>query len=264
MIFLTWSYSKLTLLCTQNMYLRKFITRLASVAFATTLAMQPVFSQNTGIAPITLPIGNQIVRIPAPAGFAETSRRSRELWTTALAFSAGDARIIAHFVTDNDLAEYEKGEAVVFSNFLLVQTPKQAEAIFVTQTQFDKLRSGTVALQADLAQRLEPRLATELDRVSKAVSSNQATDIKVQLGEIVPVSVERNDRQVLIYTVLAQAGISEGSHKTSQTLVASTAYCFIAGKVVMLVVYRKFSTPQDLQAAREQISTWAKAVLASN
>ncbi|HRE18405.1 MAG TPA: hypothetical protein PLW86_15275, partial [Rhodocyclaceae bacterium] len=183
---------------------------------------------------VSLQIGGVTIRVPTPQGFTETSRRSQELWNLALANSAGDARIIGHFVTDKDFAAFEKGKIVIFREFLLVQTPLRAESLTVTQSQFDKLRSGTVALQTDLSKHIEPRLTAEIDRVSKAVSSTQGINLKVHIGEIVPVSVDRNDSSVLIYTVLSQAGASDGKASTNQTMVVTTAYCFVSGKVVML------------------------------
>ncbi len=212
----------------------------------------------------TLSIGQQPLRIPAPAGFVETSHSSPDLYATALLFGAGDARIVAHFVTDKDRAGYESGNTVVLENFLLVQTPKRAENIVATQAQFDKLRAGTVALQTDLGRRLAPRLAKELERISKDIWSNQAAEIKFRVGDIVPVSVDRDDARVLIYTVLAQIGIAENNVNRSQTMVYSTAYCLVAGKVLMLAAYRHFRTPEDLEASRMQITMWANSVLSAN
>lgn len=243
---------------------RTLLPFLASVSLVWAGASLPALAQSSDGPSITLQIGSQAVRIPVPPGFVETSRRSQDLWAEILAFTAGDARIIAHFVPDKDITEFEKGVTVVFKQFLLVQTPRRAEALVTTQVQFDKLRAGTVALQADFSQKLEPRLVTELDRVSKAVSSNQSAAVRVRPGEIVPVSVDRNDARVLIYTVLSQVGESESKSNTSQIMVTSTAYCFVAGKVLMLAAYRHFRTPQDLQASRTQVTTWANSVLASN
>ena len=213
---------------------------------------------------MSLQIGGTNIRVPTPQGFTETSRRSQELWNLALAYSAGDARIIGHFVTDKDFADFEKGKTVTFKEFLLVQTPRRAESLTVTQAQFDKLRSGTVALQGDLAKRIEPRLATEIDKVSKAVSSTEGVDLKVRIGEIVPVSVDRNDPSVLTYTVLSQVGASDGKTNIDQTMVVTTAYCFVSGKVVMLTAYRHFRTPRDLQSSRTLVSSWASGLLSAN
>jgi hypothetical protein len=250
--------------------MRVLAARIALLSAAVAIAIAGLVAAGTSVAQpgasssATVQIGARNIRIPVPPGFVETSRRSQELWTAALAFNAGDARIIAHFVTEKDLADFEAGKDVVVGNFLLVQTPKRAEGITATQAQFDTLRAGTVALQADLGRKLEPRLAAELDRVTKAISSNQAADIKLRLGEIVPVSIERNEARVMIYTILSQAEITQGTSKTAQPMIAGTAYCFVSGKVVMLAAHRQFRTPRDLQAMRTQIGSWADAVLAAN
>lgn len=239
------------------------IRSITLLLFVVTLGAVGAQAQS-GTPAVSLLIGDITIRVPTPQGFTETSRRSQELWNLALAYSAGDARIIGHFVTDKDFAAFEKGKTVMFREFLLVQTPRRAESLIVTQSQFDKLRSGTVALQADLSKRIEPRLATEIDKVSKAVSSTQGIDLKVRTGEIVPVSVDRNDSSVFIYTVLSQVGASDGKTSTDQTMVVTTAYCFVSGKVVMLAAYRHFRPPQDLHSSRTFINSWASGVLSAN
>ena len=217
------------------------------------------FAKNT-----PLQIGAETIQVPTPAGFVETSRRSREIWDMALAFSAGDARIAAHYVSESDLKSFEAGKLVYFRQFMLVQTPKRAEGIVATQAQFDRLRAGTIDMQKNLAAKLEPRLAAEVENVSRAVSTAQAANIKVRLGEIVPVSVDRNDSRVLIYTVLARGGIAEGTKIEEGNSLTSTAYCFVKGKVVMLAAYRQFKSPRDLQASRSMADSWANALIAAN
>ena len=185
---------------------------LCFVLLATTLAPAlPIAASAQVAAPTiqTLQIGSTPIRIPTPKNFVETSRRAPDVWTMALAYSAGDARIVAHFVTQSDLTSFEKGNKVYFRQFLLVQTPRRAESIQVNQAQFDKLRAGTVAMQADISSKLEPRLAEEVDRVSKAVSNSAGSSIKVSVGEMVPVSIDRNDSRVLSYSILATAGMRE-------------------------------------------------------
>lgn len=222
-----------------------------------------VFSQSFGRAS-EFQIGAEIVQVPTPAGFVETSRRSQELWNKALAYSAGDSRITGHYVAESDLNAYEAGKAVHFRQFLLAQTPKRAETIVATQAQFDKLRTGTVELQRNLAAKLEPRITAEIEKISKSVSTAQAATINVRLGEIVPVSVDRNDSKVLVYTVLARAGATTGAQTEEENMVSSTAYCFVKGKVVMLVNYRQFRSPQDLQISRSMAESWANALIAAN
>ncbi|MEZ5649441.1 MAG: hypothetical protein R3E87_02720 [Burkholderiaceae bacterium] len=242
------------------MNLRYTVTHLiAAVAF--TLAAGGGNAQETeGV----FQVGDAAIRVPTPQGFSETSRRSKGLWELALSYAAGDARIIGHFVTEEDLVAFESGDAVTFKEFLFLQTPRRTMALTATQAQFDKLRSTTAALQADLARRIEPRLAAELEKVFKALSSAEGVDIELRVGEVVPVSVDRNDARVLIFTMLGEAGVVERGSSTYQNMVATTAYCFVAGKVIILTVYRHFRSPRDLHLSRIFMNSWADTVLSAN
>jgi len=74
----------------------------------------------------------------------------------------------------------------------------------------------------------------------------------------------RNDSKVLVYIVLARAGAASGAKTEDENMVSSTAYCFVKGKVVMLVTYRQFKSPKDLQASRSMVESWANALVAAN
>jgi len=242
----------------------RFTSPITAAVLAALLLILSVRPSIAAPALMQLQIGTQPIRLPVPAGFAETSRRSKELWNQALALSAGDGRIVAHFVTEKDLADFTSGAEVVFREFLLVQTPRRAEALTVTRAQFDKLRSGTIALQSELSKRLEPRLSAEVERISKELSSFQGTSLTFRVGEIVPVSVDMNEPRTLIYTILSQMSTKEGVTTTNQAMVSTVAYCFVAGKVVMLVAYRHFRSPNDLQISRAFVTQWASSLLSAN
>ena len=246
-----------------SQFARHYSQKVVCLMLTTAVAITS-FAQSSGGEMVALTIGQQLLRVPTPVGFVETSRRNTELWDTALSFSAGDARIVAHFVLKSDLTKYESGADTVFKNFLLVQTPKRAEGLVATQAQFERLRAGTIAMQAQLASQLEPRLAAEIDRVSKAFSSNQAAEIQVKIDQIVPVSIDKDQPRTLLFTWLARGSVTENKSTKSQTMVVSAAYCFVNGKELMLIAYRHFSTPKDLHEARQQVDLWSNALLASN
>lgn len=227
------------------------------------LAPFSAFPQSFGKA-IAVQIGSESILIPTPVGFVETSRSSPKIWNTALAFAVGDARIMAHYVTEPDLKAFDTGKIVHFRQFMLVQTPKRAESLIATQAQFDKLRNGTIDLHRNLAAKLEPPIVAEIKKVSKAVSADLATNIKIRIGEFIPVSIDRNDAQVLGYTVLARVGTTTGTKAHDENSVVSSAYCFVNGKVVTLAAYRQFKSPQDLQTSRKMVDTWANALIATN
>jgi hypothetical protein len=199
---------------------RRQFTAAAALAIAV-----PSLTRAQAVGPNYVPvqIGAASLRVASPQGFVETSKRAPDVYAMALAYSAGDARMVAHFVKQQDLATFELGKKAYFREFLLVQTPRRAEGVQVTQAQFDKLRAGMVALQTQLSSKLEPRLAAEADRASKAVSTTAGANIKVAVGEMVPVSIDRNDERVMSYSVLAAAAVTQGAGAEKQNMVASTA-----------------------------------------
>ena len=211
-----------------------------------------------------LQIGAAAIRVPSPVDFVETSSRAPDVYRMALAYSAGDARIIAHYVRQTDLKDFESGKKVYFRQFLLVQTPRRAEQLSLSQDQFDKLRAGTIAMQSQLASKLEPRMAAEIERVSKAVTTTAGASVRINVGEMVPVSIDRDDARALAYSVLATAGATEGTTANTQNMVASASYCFLSGKVVILNAYRVFRSPRDLQENRELLNKWIAALFAAN
>ena len=184
----------------------------------------PLAAQLVSPAAVELQVGMSTIKVPTPVGYAETSGRSSELWSQALATHVGEARVLAHFVTTRELSNYERG-GTGFSEYAFVQTPRRAESMTVTQAQFDKLKSGTIAMQADISRRLEPRLAGEVERVAKGLSTIQGSPFQFRVGELVPVSVDKNESKLLIYTVLAQLTTVDKVHPESQTMVMTTAYC---------------------------------------
>jgi len=238
---------------------RIFVSVTATLAIAPWLAR----AQATQSA-ATLQLGTTTVRIPTPEGFVETSNRAPDVYAMAIAYSGSDTRILAHFVRAEDLNQFEKGKKFIFREFSLALTPRRAESLVVTQAQFDKLRAGTVAMQSQLASKLKPGIAAEVARVSKAVSTAAGSTIKVAVGEIVPVSIDRNDSKVLSYTILVTAGVSEAGGTNTQNLVAGATYCFISGKVIMLNAYRMFRSPRDLQINREMQANWIAGLYAAN
>ena len=236
----------------------------ASVALLTVAPRVLGQSETKALTPLPIRIGAATIRLTTPNGYVETSVRAPDVYALALAFSAGDARIVAHYVKANDLALFEQGKKVYFSEFLLAQTPRRAENLEVTQAQFDKLRNGTVALQGQLSSKLEPLLAAEAARLSKAVSGIAGANIKVKTGEMVPISIDRDDAKVISYSVLASTAVTEGRTTETRNMVASTAACFVSRKVIMLNVYRVFRSPRDLQANKELLAAWVTSTLSVN
>ena len=239
------------------------LSAITSLALALGGFPAPLAAQLVSPAAVELQVGASTIKVPTPVGYAETSGRSREIWSQVLATHVGEARVLAHFVTTQELVNYERG-GTGFSEYAFVQTPRRTESMTVTQAQFDKLKSGTIAMQADLSRHLGPGLAGEVERVAKGLSTIQGSPFQFRIGELVPVSVDKSDSKELIYSVLSQLASVDKAHPEGQTMVMTTAYCYVKSKVVMLTYFRTFHSPRDLEAARAFVNQWSSSLSTAN
>ncbi|MFZ6863499.1 hypothetical protein ACO0K7_12775 [Undibacterium sp. Ji67W] len=209
-------------------------------------------------------IGAQTIRFVSPPGFVEVSRRNAKLWAHAKMLDNADILTLAHLVTEKDLDTYDKTQVDMFESFLMVQTPVTHLDRIATQAQFDNLRIKLVAMQANLKQSVEPQLLAETNRISKALSKIEDKQTGFGIGQVVPISIDRNDAQALIYSTKVQVNFSTEKTSASQYNVSTSAYCFIQGKLVILGAFRRYYSDKDIKDNQKLMMAWVKSLLSAN
>lgn len=219
-------------------------------------------TQSSGLT--SLRIADVTINVIAPEGFIETSANSPQLWQQAKSMTSGYSEVIAHFVTKKDFDAFVENKNPGFSEYFIVLTPKSAKNLTTTQQQFDTLRSDIAVMQSELKRNIEPRLTNELRKFNSSLSSQSGKPLAINIGQIVPVSVNINRTNFLSYSVLSQLSTSNESVVFSDTMVITTGICLLKDKVLMLNYYRVFKSPQDLEASRKSVEVWADSLLALN
>jgi len=211
-----------------------------------------------------LHIGAQTIRFVSPPGFVDVSRRNARLWAHAKTMDNPDILTLAHLVTEKDLDTYDKTQVDMFESFLMVQTPVSHLDRTATQAQFDHLRIKLVAMQANLKQSVEPQLLAETNRISKAVSKIEDQQMGFGIGQVVPISIDRNDVQALIYSTKVQVNFFAEKTSVEQYNVSTSAYCFIQGKLVILGAFRRYYSDKDINDNQKLMMAWVKSLLSAN
>ncbi len=186
------------------------------------------------------------------------------MWERARTFSTASTRLVGHYASEADLKAFKGGGEVQLSPYMYLQTPSRAENLVATQAQFDKLRAGVVGMQRDLSAKLGPRLSAEIARAAKEFGDLQNEQINLTVGEIVPLSVDRNDARALIYTTLMNVAPTSNGSSAGTNILTSGAMILVRGKIVMLSVNRIMKTPQDIKIVRRFTSDWVSAITTAN
>lgn len=209
-------------------------------------------------------VGIETIVVPTPTSFLETSKSAPEVWEQAKTFSTSSVRVLAHYALESELKTLLAGGEVRLSQYMYVQTPTRAEGVTTTQAQFDKLRAGVISLQDDLDAKLGPQLKDVVARASKKMSDKQGEQLSIKVGDIIPVSIDRNDAKVFIYTTLMGVASSQSDASYEGNILTSAVIIFVKGKVLMLSVNRVMKSPRDIQIVRSFASEWASAIMAAN
>ena len=234
-----------------------------TLALALLAMIVPAVGQTFG-NPTSHRVGVETIVVPTPTNFLETSKNAPEMWESAKTFTTASVRVLAHYAPESELKTFIAGGEVRLSQYMYVQTPVRAEGIATTQAQFDKLRTGVIALQNDIAAKISPKLKEEVARASKEFGARQGEPISVKFGEIAPLSIDRNDTKALIYTTLMSVASSQSDASHEGNILSSTAFIFAKGKVLTLSVNRVMKSPKDFQIVRSFASEWVAAILAAN
>ncbi|MDD2944061.1 MAG: hypothetical protein PHC51_13980 [bacterium] len=234
-----------------------------TLALALLAMIVPAVGQTFG-NPTSHRVGVETIVVPTPTNFLETSKNAPEMWESAKTFTTASVRVLAHYAPESELKTFIAGGEVRLSQYMYVQTPVRAEGIATTQAQFDKLRTGVIALQNDIAAKISPKLKEEVARASKEFGARQGEPISVKFGEIAPLSIDRNDTKALIYTTLMSVASSQSDASHEGNILSSTAFIFAKGKVLTLSVNRVMNSPRDVQIVRSFASEWVSAILAAN
>lgn len=209
-------------------------------------------------------IGSTSVLVPVPTGFRDTATAAPDLLEAASLFVTSGTRVLGYFVLGNELDAYSMGRDIFLSQWLFVQTPRKAETIVATQAQFDEMRTVMLELQSDLEKKIEPRLSAEVRRLTGDLGTTDQMPFHLQIGQIVPISVNVNRPNLFSYTVIAQVETKENGKLVSRPVITTSALCYVKGKFVILHVYQVFQAPQNIKASRAFSERWVSAFFAVN
>jgi hypothetical protein len=209
-------------------------------------------------------IGSTPFLIPVPTGFRDTATAAPDLREAASLFVTPGTRVLGYFVLEKELDVYSIGRDFYFSQWLFAQTPRKTEAIVATQAQFDELRTVLLALQSDLEKKIEPRLSAEVKRLAGDLGSTDQIPLHLQIGQIVPISINVNRSNLFSYTVIAEVETKENGRVVKRPFINTSAVCYVQGKLVILNAYQMFQAPQDIKASRAFSERWVSDFFSKN
>lgn len=228
------------------------------VASASSLA-QP---RKTNVAVFQL--GNQVTRIPAPAGFEEAASQFEKIKSHFTATEAPDNDMLAIYMSRADCNKLRAGGFGPFDFYTKVSIRR---AVREEEYSAERFANLVTAFRQNGAQILDingPALKDIVKRLDKSLTELNQQETEVELGQ--PVNLGEFDTRPNVYSVMLLMNVrtTAGDASANVPVLGGLSYVRIKERMVYVYTYRKYKTEADVQILRDFTRKWIGQILAAN
>ena len=195
--------------------------------------------------------GKSIV-VPAPAGMTSVLGLEKRLDDFRRATMPERNELHATFVPDSEVGDYRRSRAGATPSGVSAdfQSARHAPADDAeVRKAFAELRRQLPKQLEELYRKLSPRLRDQMTKAARDASALTKTPIDIQLGQVVPLGVVRNDEGVVAWLTLVRSVTSAGGVSDTSTQVVGSAAVNLRDRVTLLY-YLERGDPPDLALNR--------------
>lgn len=238
--------------------MKKYILISFSVLF---LAVTPV-SANT--KNIKIDVGGLKIDIHAPEGFHEVSSISPETRELAEIMTPPENRLLAVFISDEDLRKITNGEKADFNRYMLLQVYRKTENTNVSPEQFQKISSQIKEQQNTLLVNAKEYIDNHFDGVTEKLSKESDVFLQIKIGEQIPLGIFLDKQNALGFANLSKYMIEENGQQNTNVLTACSSVILIKDKLLFSYVYSNYKAQNDIIWAKSTSKEWVNSLLTAN
>lgn len=209
-------------------------------------------------------IDGQEIKIQAPVGFYEISSLSPETRRIVETLTPPTNRLLAVFVSEEDLGRILKGESPVLNRTVLLQVNRELENIKFTNELFLQLVNLIKKQQNTLLSETKSKVNSVLDNAGKTFSKKFDVQLKIEVGEQVPLGIFNDKPKVLAFASLSKYEIKVEDEKVDLVRVIGSSLILLKGRMFYAYINSDYKTKNDVNWIKSKSKKWADSLLRSN
>lgn len=210
-------------------------------------------------------IGSAIIPLAAPVGFVEAGSKSARLLRNAEAMTMPANRLLAVFVSEQDLRAELAGKEPEFARYFTVQTLRQVEDKAVSGATFEFVRNKVRSQYRQQLQRAAPALRQHVDAAAKSIAKDSdVADYALRAGEMRPIEVFNDQPTSISLLVLSKFTVSGGGTAREQPVVLGLTTALFRQRVVYLYAFSNDESPADTAWIKAQTLAWVQRLSQTN
>ena len=194
---------------------------------------------------IQIEVGGVKIDVQAPIGFHEISSLSPETRNLAETMTPPSNRLLAIFVSEDDLGRIMKGEAPEFGRYMLLQVFRELENTNISNGQFRQLVA---------------QIKEQQNTLSKEYELSQ----KMKIGEQVPLGVFFEQSNAIGFASMVKYQAEAEGEKLDYVVAGGTSFIRVKQKVLYAYVYGTYENQDDLNWVRSKSREWVDSLLTFN
>ena len=209
-------------------------------------------------------IGGVRIDVQAPKGFHEISSLSPETRKLAETMTPPNNRLLAVFVSEEDLGRIMKGDPPMLERYMFLQTFRGLENSNVSNAKFQKIVSQVKEQQSMLLSKLKKDVATLVEGAAEKMSKEYELSLKIKMREQVPLGVFYEKHNAVGFSSLGKYQVETEGEKLDHVVASGTSFILTRSKILYAYVYGAYKGQSDLDWVRSKSKEWANSLLSLN
>ena len=201
---------------------------------------------------VRLNIGGRILNVSSPNGFVEISHISPKTMNVLKGFISPNNKLIAAFISENDLAQILKDENLwEVQKAILLQVNNSTENSDITKEQFTQVRSAFKSEFDELFKKYKNFSENFFNNGISNFSKDSINLKSIKPGEQVPLGIFLNNENVIGFSVMSKfEKINKFNQYYEDIVVASSIMLRINERIIILTAMSTYGDKKDLEWVR--------------
>lgn len=243
---------------------RKKLLGWAIAAAILFLVAESTLSQTPKPEVLTIQLGDQVIRIPAPVGFEEAASQFEKIKNYFTVTEAPTNDMLAVHLPQADCEKLRGGQFGPFEFYTKISVAKSIRGENYSAERFADLvatfrKSGAQILDLD-----SPTMKGATEHLSKSLSELSKQESQVDFSQ--PVNLGEFDTRRNVYGVMLLFSIKTkvGDTEKNVPLVGGMSFVRIKQRMIYVYTYRRYESKADVEVLRDFTKQWISQILAAN
>ncbi len=208
-------------------------------------------------------VGGVKINVQAPVGFHEISELSPDTRKLAETMTPRNNRLLAVFVSEEDLGRIMKGDAPMLERYMFLQVLRKLENSKISNAQFQQVVSRVKEQQNLMHSKMKEIVSTFLESASEKISTEYERSLEMKIGEPVPLGVFIEKPNAIGFASMVKYQLEEEGEKLDHVVVGGSSIILARGKMLYAYVYSTYKDREDLNWVRLKSKEWVNSLLMS-